>query len=55
VNLLSSIGKEVAAEEILVFVQKKIKENENKPEVVKVLREIEEKAESVRSKGEGGY
>jgi len=55
VNLFSSIGKEVAAEEILVFVQKKIKENEDKPEVIKVLKEIEKEVESVKSEGEGGY
>lgn len=54
-SMFSCAGAESAANEILALVRNKILENREKPEVLKVLKEIEEKAESIRREAEAGW
>lgn len=54
-SIASSAGASGAAGEILAFVEKKITENKNKPEIVAVLHEIEEKAKDIQASADAGW
>ena len=48
-------GAEAAAREILSLVQRKLDENQDKPDVIIVLKEIETKAKDIKGSAEAGW
>jgi hypothetical protein len=54
-SIAGNAGSEAAAGEILALVRRKIAENQDKPEVIAVLREIEKKAQEIKEASESGW
>lgn len=54
-SIASNAGASTAAQEILVLVEQKIAENTGRPEIVAVLREIEEKAKRIKASADMGW
>lgn len=48
-------AEEIVANEMLAFIRLKMAQNASKPEIVKVLGEIEANAQRVREKAEAGH
>jgi hypothetical protein len=54
-SMAGNIGASCAAEEILKLIQTKKEENIDKPEVVKVLEEVEAKAKEIKDSADSGW
>ena len=54
-SLQGNAGASTAAGEILDLVKQKLDENKDKPDVVKVLKEIEVKAQQIKDSADSGW
>jgi hypothetical protein len=54
-SIAGNAGSEAAADEILALARRKIAENQAKPEIIAVLREIEKKAQEIKEASKAGW